>query len=245
MTSRLGIVTGLKSEAALLFTAIANDLPRPAIMVQCRGPGPERAARAAEILLSAGCTALMSFGLAGGLAPMLGTGTLIIPRSVVRLPATHDSAGIDVHPLWHAALTGRFKVDFSARMSTAPLVSSAQVVANAADKKALYEALGAVAVDMESYAVAEVAQANGVPFAACRIIMDPAGQSIPAPLRAAMTEDGDVDMKAGLKALLRAPMLIPEARRLQKQSDKVHKELEQLLRSDLLTRRFLVDVTHV
>ncbi len=241
--TRLGIVTGLKSEAALILNALNDELPRPAIMVQCRGPGPERAARAAEILLNAGCKNLMSFGLAGGLAPMHGTGTLLLPRTILRLPATDSSEGITVDSRWHMALSSRFKRDLSSILATGPLVSSAHVVSGTADKKALHDLLGAAGVDMESYAVAEVAAKHGVPFIAFRMIMDPVTQSIPAPLRAAMTEDGDVDTMAGVKALLRAPMLIGEARRLQRQSAAVHKRLDQLLRSDLLARRFLVDVT--
>jgi adenosylhomocysteine nucleosidase len=239
--TRLGIVTGLKSEAALILYALSDELPRPAIMVQCRGPGPVRAKHAAEILLGAGCTHLLSFGLAGGLAPLHNSGTLLLPRTILS-----DSAGesITVDARWHMALSSRFKRDLSSRISTGSLVSSTQVVATPADKQALHERLGAVGVDMESYAVAEVAAQHAVPFVALRMVMDPVTQSIPAALRAAMTEDGDVDTRRGLLALLRAPLLIGAARRLQRQSTAVHKQLDKLLRSDLLARRFLVDITH-
>jgi adenosylhomocysteine nucleosidase len=246
MTSfnRLGIVTGLKSESALILNALNDELPRPPIMVQCRGPGPERALLAAEILLGAGCTALLSFGLAGGLAPMHSSGTILLPRTILRLPAGDSSPGLAVDPTWHAALSSRFKRDSACRISTGPLVSVAHVVATTADKKSLYDLLGAAGVDMESHAVAQVAAQHGVPFVAVRMIMDPVEQSIPEALRAAMTEDGDVDTKAGLMALLRAPRLIGTARRLQRQSLSVHNQLDKLLRSDLLARSFLLGVGH-
>jgi adenosylhomocysteine nucleosidase len=244
MMNRLGIVTGLKSESALILNALNDELPRPPIMVQCRGPGPERATRAAEILLNAGCTALMSFGLAGGLAPMHSSGTILLPRTILRLPATDSSTGLSVDPTWHAALSSRFKRDSSCRVSTGPLLSSAHVVATAADKKSLYDLLGAAGVDMESHAVAQVAAQYGVPFVAVRMILDPVDQSIPDALRAAMTEDGDIDSKAGFMALFRAPGLIGAARRLNRQSTSVHKQLDKLLRSDLLARSFLLGVGH-
>jgi adenosylhomocysteine nucleosidase len=242
---RLGIVTGLKSEAALILNALNDELPRPPIMVQCRGPGAERAARGAEVLLNAGCTALLSFGLAGGLAPLHGTGTLLLPRSILRLPATDSSTGLEVDLAWHGSLSSRLKRDLSLKVSTGPLVSAAKVLSTVADKKSLHDLLGAAAVDMESYAVAQVAAQNAVPFVALRIIMDPVTQSISPQLSAAMTPDGDVNTMAGVKALLRAPWLIGEARRLQKQSASVHKQLDRLLRSDVLTRRFLVDALHI
>jgi adenosylhomocysteine nucleosidase len=242
--TRLGIVTGLISEAGLILNALNETLPRPAVMVQCRGPGPERATRAADILLSAGCTALMSFGVAGGLSPDHGTGTLVLPRIVQRLPATDSSTGLTVSALWHHALVGRLRHDLGIRVTTTPLVSSAQVISSAADKKKLFDLVGATAVDMESYAVAQVASNAGVPFLALRAIMDSASQSIPPQLQAAMREDGSVDNRRALLSLLRAPWLISDARKLQKQSAAAHAELAGLLRGDLLARRFLVDVTH-
>jgi adenosylhomocysteine nucleosidase len=244
-TTRLGIVTGLKSEAALVLNALNDELPRPAVMVQCRGPGPERAVRAAEILVNAGCTHLLSFGLAGGLAPMHGSGTILLPRTILRLPATDSSTGLTVDSAWHGALTSRLRRDLSLKVSSGPLVSAAHVVATSADKKALHDLLGAAGVDMESYGVAEFAAQHGLPFVALRMVMDPVSQSIPDALRAAMTEDGDVDTKAGLRALLRAPGLIRSALALQKQSISVHKQLDKLLRSDVLARRFLLDVPHI
>jgi adenosylhomocysteine nucleosidase len=242
--TRLGVVTGLKSECALVLNALNDELPRPAIMVQCRGPGPERATQAAEILIQAGCTALISFGLAGGLAPLHGSGTLLLPRTILRVPAADTSVGLSVHVAWHEALSSRLKRDLTLKVSTGPLVSVAHVVAKSEDKKALHNLLGAAGVDMESYAVAQVAAKHVVPFVALRMIMDPVSQSIPDALRAAMTKDGDVDSKSGFMALLRKPSLIGAAWQLNKQSTQVHRQLNILLRSDVLARRFLLSVGH-
>ncbi len=64
---RLAVVTGMSSEAALLAAA-------DSLLVRCEGPGPDAARRAAEGAVAEGATALMSFGLAGGLDPALAPG---------------------------------------------------------------------------------------------------------------------------------------------------------------------------
>ena len=243
MTPRLGIVTGLKSESALVLTALGEAMPRPPVMVQCRGMGPERAARAANILLDAGCTALMSFGIAGGLAPHLAPGALLLPRTILRLPAAADSTGLTVDSRWHLALSSRFKRDMNQMFSTGAMVSSNQVVASVADKAKLHQLLGAVAVDMESHAVGEVAQRAGVPFITLRIVADAASHMIAPALGKAIRDDGEIDMKAALWAIAKAPWLLREARHLQRISALAHGKLDGLLRSDLLSRCFLMSVT--
>jgi hypothetical protein len=58
------------------------------------------------------------------------------------------------------------------------LIASASVLTGH-EKRAL-AASGAIAVDMESYAVAQAAAQAGVPWLALRAIVDPAGTSLPA-----------------------------------------------------------------
>ena len=67
------------------------------------------------------------------------------------------------------------------------LLDSAQAVTSIADKRILYEASSAVAVDMESYAVAAGA---GVPFVAARAIADPAGRPLPRSAISSIGPDG-------------------------------------------------------
>ena len=71
----LAVITGLTAEAH-----IARRLGLP---VQAGGGTPEGAEAAAEALVAAGATALLSFGLAGGLDPTLRPGDILIPDAVV------------------------------------------------------------------------------------------------------------------------------------------------------------------
>jgi hypothetical protein len=76
---RLGIVTGLAAEQNCLRALPVADWPR----VRCFGMGPEAAGKAASELLGQGCAALLSFGLAGGLDPLLRPGSVVIADAIV------------------------------------------------------------------------------------------------------------------------------------------------------------------
>ena len=65
------------------------------------------------------------------------------------------------------------------------LLTSARSVGSVEDKAALFERTGAVAVDMESAAIAEVAEQHGLPFLAVRVVVDSAGDVLPAAVTAA------------------------------------------------------------
>ena len=185
-----GFVTGLADEARCLVRA-------GHAAVLCHGPGLRAAESAAHALLDRGARALVSFGLAGGLDPELPPGTLILADRV---------EGYGVDPDWREALAA----------ALAPLCPLARtladggvVIATAADKRALFESTGAAAVDMESATVARAAAAAGVPFAAVRVIADPADRSLPKAALAGMGSDGRVRPLAVLAELFRHPGQIP------------------------------------
>jgi adenosylhomocysteine nucleosidase len=77
-------------------------------------------------------------------------------------------------------------------------------IAGVAAKAAARRETGAVAVDMESSAVAEVAAASHVPFMAIRVIVDTALDAIPASVTAA-GESGQIQIGRLLLGLARSP----------------------------------------
>jgi adenosylhomocysteine nucleosidase len=141
-------------------------------MLKVSGMGPRRAALASRTLLENGATALLSWGSAGGLAPKLFPGNLILPKTVI----ASDQSLYHVETSWHQRLCNRLKghVDFH----TEPLVESATVVCTPAEKAVLFLRTGAIGVDMESGAVATVAQEARVPFMVVRAIADSADTTI-------------------------------------------------------------------
>jgi hypothetical protein len=63
----------------------------------------------------------------------------------------------------------------------------------------------AIAVDMESHIGAAYAAANDLPFAAVRVISDPAVRALPPLAKQALKADGRIDFGAVVSGLARAP----------------------------------------
>ncbi len=171
---RLGSVTALAAEAAIAGRA-AKAAPDETMapMVQFAGPGADRARRAARALIAEGSTALLSFGVAGGLDPALGPGTVVLADRLVG----PDRSVLGADAEWRDRLlrAGRDRVV----MKIGDIAGIDRPLQNPGDKASLFEATGAVAIDMESCAVAQIAQDAGVPFLAVRAIADPASRTVP------------------------------------------------------------------
>jgi hopanoid-associated phosphorylase len=188
-------VVGMRREAALLPAGTA---------VVCAGGDPARAARLLEAWAGRAAAGVLSFGIAGALDPGLQPGALIVATEV-RGPA--DTA-YPADPVWSAAL---------ARATGArpgPLAGARAVAANAAAKRALRAATGALAVDLESAPAAAFAAARGLPFAALRAVADAAAERIPPAALAGLTAAGRADPLAVLRALARRPGDLPDLLRV-------------------------------
>lgn len=181
--ARVGFVVGLAAEARLL-----SPLPCP---VAIGGGTPAGARAAAERLAAEGATALVSFGLAGGLDPALPAGTLLVPVAVfsrgIRLAAD---------PALAAGLGG---------VTRQALVATEEIVATPTAKARLWRETGCAGVDLESGAVAEVARDRGVPFAVLRAICDPGKRGLPPAALAALDPAGSIAIGRVLAALARHP----------------------------------------
>lgn len=187
-----GVVTGLTAEAR-----IASGLGGP---VEAGGGDAPGAEAAALRLIDQGVSALISFGLAGGLDPALRAGALLVPPVVL----------LD-DDVWHAdpALMARL-----GGPTTGALYGGGQVVASAAAKAALHAGTGARAVDLESAAVARIATRHGLPFAVLRAVCDPAGRDLPPAALLALDTSGRIGpLRVGV-AVLSRPQDIPGLVRL-------------------------------
>lgn len=169
MVRRVGVVTGLASEAACIESKAAFSFPA----VRIAGADPARAAFLAVQLIESGCSGLVSFGMAGGIDPDLDSGSIILPDRII------DSEGQE-YPCdgaWRSVVIERIG---QGNMAQGPLLGSDRAILSPADKRRLRERTGAEAVDMESQAVAAVARRATIPFIALRAIADTASERIPA-----------------------------------------------------------------
>jgi adenosylhomocysteine nucleosidase len=162
-----------------------------------------------------GVRGFISFGIAGGLAPNLRPGDVIVANAVVSQEATirtcvEWSKGLlnMLHDAHHLPVYG----------ATAPVLT-------VQEKASLWHGTGAVAVDMESRDVAEVADHYGLPYAVLRVILDPAGRSIPKSAMAGARDDGTIDAAAILKSLMRRPHDLAGLLRLGSDSGRANKVL--------------------
>ena len=144
---------------------------------------------------AAGARGIISIGIAGGLAPGLAPGDWVIASGVVA-----DGVRIATNNSWSQRLLQALPSAVYADISgvDAPVVAQA-------DKRALHESTGTVAVDMESHIAAKIAARYGVPFAACRVIIDPAERTLPPAALVGMRADGRPDVFAVIRSLCQQP----------------------------------------
>ena len=192
---RIGILTGLKREAACL-ASLENAADAP--LVRLSAAQPERARAMADELAASNVQGLVSFGLAGGLDPALAGGTLVLPAAVA------DEAGErwEVEVGWRAALLA------AGGDAVAAVELSAGVHETVADrhgKEALRARTGAAICDMESQHVARAARTAGIPFLVVRAIADTADARLPAWTLAAIDQEGRVRTARMAAAALSRP----------------------------------------
>ncbi|MDH3594730.1 MAG: nucleoside phosphorylase [Rhodospirillales bacterium] len=223
---RAGFVTGLAVEAGVLRRHAASHDPAIALMIACAGADALRARQLAEDLLEAGAGALVSFGIAGGLDPALTPGDTVLPEAVVAL----DGMAVATDAAWR-----RRVLDLAAAKGLRPtggrLVGSDQVVATVAGKRALFETSRAVAVDMESHAVALAAQAAGVPFLVVRAVIDPADRALPKAVHGSIAPDGRARKGLVTTRLVLRPWEAPQVNRLRQDTGAALRALGKLTRA--------------
>jgi adenosylhomocysteine nucleosidase len=154
---------------------------------------------ASRALLEKGATALLSWGSAGGLSPALSPGSLILPKTII---ASNRSL-YHVDSTWHNRLCNQLKghVDFH----TDPMTESTAVVCTPAEKAILFRETGAIGVDMESAAVATVAQEVGVPFMVVRAVADATDTTIPRRTLNAFDEFGRLNFLTLIQGFVQHP----------------------------------------
>jgi len=196
------VVTGLQREARIargpgVVTVCSGG---NALLLQKRLSALAPAARNGSGAPAIG--GVLSFGLAGGLAPHLKSGDLVISSSV-QCAADHHEA----HRGWHEAVASALDAKLTAhRGKTA---GHDLVLAKTSEKDAMHRQTGALAVDMESHIAAAYARAHNLPFVAIRAISDCSTRSLPPVATDALTEDGSIALRRVIMGLLRDTGQLP------------------------------------
>jgi adenosylhomocysteine nucleosidase len=151
-------------------------------------------------LADEGGEAIISFGIAAGLAPQCAAGACLIGREVV-----YAGTVFSADPAWTASIK---KIIGSADLVR--IAGTDRPLTRPSEKESLHQASGAAAADMESHVVAQIAAELGLPFAVLRVIADPAERALPPAVLAGMRTDGGIDVGAVLASLAKSPHQLPE-----------------------------------
>jgi adenosylhomocysteine nucleosidase len=188
------IVTGLVQEARIAAG--------PGMSVICSSSDPQQLRALLTVVDPSTIRGVISFGVAGGLDPALKPGDVVVATEVLA-GDTRWLAGLTLNEQLIASVAlGR------SRVVRGGLAGVERVVAARSCKAALRLETGAAAVDMESHIAAAYAAEAGLPFAALRVIADPADRALPALAVTAIKANGDIDMRKVLSGVARNPMML-------------------------------------
>ena len=188
------LVTGLEREAR-----IAGG---EGIVTICSAGNPALLRTRLATLQPQSFAGVISFGIAGGLSPSLRTGDVVLASGVVSGGERHP-----VHETWVEALASRIAQHMRVERGLIAGVEAVMLHANA--KSDAHACTGAIAVDMESHIAAAYAKKNALPFAAIRVVSDPASRGLPRIAADALKPNGGVDIVKVLTAICRDPAQIP------------------------------------
>jgi adenosylhomocysteine nucleosidase len=188
LASQVLCTTGLLAEARIAraagFSTIvgAGDRDRTAALVE-------------DAVRHASC--LVSFGIAGGLAPALHAGDVVISTEV-----------LSDRRRWRADEWVRARVAALAGEIGAiegPVLGTSRIMASTGEKRRTWLETGALAVDLESDVVARAAAAAGIPFVVIRTIADTAYRALPPAALIPLAENGTPQLARVLASVLRRP----------------------------------------
>ena len=200
------VACGLKREAKLI--ARGGD-----VLIVAGGGNSARLERELDSMAARVPGVIVSSGLAGALDPVLNPGDVVIdgdPRFVERVRSALPEA-----------IVGK-------------VAGVDAIVATVEGKRALREAAGAIACDMESHIAERVARNRRLPFGVIRVISDGAGVALPPAALVAMRPDGGIAFGAVLASLVRDPRQLPAMLRTGQEAGRAFRELGRLF--DVLGR---------
>jgi adenosylhomocysteine nucleosidase len=178
------------------------------VVVIRSGPGRSRAAQATEVLLDGHQPRLViSAGFASALCPELRRHDIFIADQL--LTAAAGRIAIELPPGLSATLD-------QPGVHRGSLLSADSAARLPREKQSLFQRYGALAVDGETFAVAEVCLRRGVPFRSLRVIRDTADESLPREVQHLLAQKtASAKLGAALGAIWRRPASAKDIYQLQ------------------------------
>jgi len=224
-------VRSLRRERAAAFVVWRGQVPDREVSIVKTGVGMQRAAAAADALGDlAQFDLIVSTGCAGGLAPELRPGDLVLATAIVcdgRSAGYGTDAARRAGALRTAAAADLHAVEGAVLCSASALVSASEKRAAAAG--------GAIAVEMESDPIAARAAAARIPFLSVRAVLDGADHELFVPESLTDATSGAVRPLAVARYIASHPGVIPELVALQRMQRAASVSLERFFARWLTT----------
>jgi hopanoid-associated phosphorylase len=166
----------------------------PGVFVICRDAENEVAV-SLDRAIKRGCRSVISFGVAGGLAPHLHPGDWIVASSII-----DAEQSLPTDQVWSEKM-----LEMIPAADHAPIAGVDTPITDPKAKQQMHIKTGAAAVDMESHHVARFASAHGLSFAAVRVVIDPAHRVVPKAALAGMRPGGGTSVTAVMRELIARP----------------------------------------
>ena len=193
------------------------------------GMGEENALAAAQILIKKDVRALVSWGTAGALTENIYAGDLLLADGVI----SNDENKYSFDTEWNKRIANEL-CNTSLKIRNGMIAHAQQVLATAEDKKNLHSKTNALAVDLESFAIAQLANETTIPCISVRAIVDEASQCIPE----AVIKNTDIFGRPALfplfSSVIRRPGLVAELIKLGKGMSAATKTLSTVAKSQAL-----------
>jgi len=188
------------------------------LIVVRSGMGSKNASTASMWLIGEGVSGLAVSGVSGGLSPDLAPGDLVLADSVIQdngnpINETREVSSACVDMAYGALMDRRLPA------YRGPILTVQRPVLSAGEKHALFAKTRALAVDMESAAVAAAAGNAGLPFLAFRAVCDAAGRSIPDDFLDFVNQEGRVRLLRLFRRLFLRPTLVSDLLRMNRDFD--------------------------
>ncbi|HLQ46746.1 MAG TPA: hypothetical protein VK137_18525, partial [Planctomycetaceae bacterium] len=188
------------------------------VVVVEAGMGFARARRATQALLDGHSPEwLLSCGFSGALRPEISVGSIVVADSIA------DQHGhclqIDLH----------MPADPARQLFVGRLLTSDELVRTIERKRQLGERHSALAVDLESLAIAQVAREAKKRFVAVRVISDDLSADLPPEALSVVGETGSVRLGAAVGAIWKRPAAVKDLWRLREQAQSAAERLATFL----------------
>lgn len=188
------------------------------VVVVESGTGRSRARRATQALIDAHHPRwILSCGFGGGLTETSRIGDLIVGNRIFH------AAAPEIH------IDFQMPSDEQRRMFVGGIVTADAIVRTVAEKRLLAEQHPALAVDMETYAVAELCRELQQRFFAVRVLSDDAQRDLPVEVLSLLGATGAVRIGAVIGALWKRPGSYQDMLQLREQAQVASQRLADFL----------------